>query len=109
MIGNNRAESFWVNQGSSILVECKNWSAKKVGKNEFVLFKDKIANRSGRSKLGFLVITGKFAGTITTELVRSSSSEILIVPIDGDQLKELVFSKNRITHLQNYINQTLLI
>lgn len=109
LIGNNRSEPFWLNQGPLILVECKNWSKNKVGKNEFLIFRQKIANRSGRSKLGFLISTGKFAGTVTTEMVRFSNSEILITPIDRDQLEKLIYSSNRATLLQEYVTKALLI
>jgi len=37
-----------------ILAECKNWTG-KCGKNEFVLFHQKLENRSQRSTLGMLI------------------------------------------------------
>lgn len=43
----------WQKEGTLILVECKNWLSKRVGKNEFVLFKEKMENRAGPLQFGF--------------------------------------------------------
>lgn len=72
-----------------ILAECKNWS-KKCGANEFVLFKEKISNRKGRSSLGFLISWNGFADTIPKEMLRLSHERVLIVPIHGDQIRTAV-------------------
>jgi DNA-binding NarL/FixJ family response regulator len=98
----------WRKESSLILVECKNWHRQRVGKNEFVLFKEKIENRVGRCRLGFLVCTERFAETVTKEMLRSSKTEILVVPIDGDGLRELVKSDNRSKCLQNFVDSALL-
>lgn len=78
---------------SLILIECKNWSG-KCGKNEFVLFKEKIENRSGRSTLGFLVSWNGFAETFTRESLRGSRAKILVVPLSGQQIKQAVAENN---------------
>jgi CheY-like chemotaxis protein len=98
----------WRKESSLILVECKNWHRQRVGKNEFVLFKEKIENRVGRCRLGFLVCTERFAETVTKEMLRSSKAEILVVPIDGDGLRELVKSDNRSKCLQDFVDSALL-
>lgn len=85
----------WQKESSLILVECKNWLSKRVGKNEFVLFKEKIENRAGRCRLGFLICVEEFADTVSKEMLRSSKSDLLVVPIDGEKLQQLVQSQNR--------------
>lgn len=85
----------WQKEGSLILIECKNWLSKRVGKNEFVAFEQKIENRAGRCRLGFLICVDEFADTVTTELLRFSKTDKLIVPINGDKLRQLVRSQNR--------------
>ena len=69
-----------------ILVECKKWSA-KCGKDEFVLFEKKIRNRKGRSSLGFLISWNGFTDTFTKEMLRGSHERLLIVPLNGDQIR----------------------
>jgi FixJ family two-component response regulator len=102
VILNESQEPFWRQRGSLLLVECKNWLDKKVGKNEFVVFQNKIGNRAGLCKLGFLVCTETFAETITKEMLRASTGDILVVPIDGEKLRELTDSSNRSETLKKY-------
>ncbi|MBK5113330.1 MAG: hypothetical protein KGD59_02440 [Candidatus Heimdallarchaeota archaeon] len=52
---NNSREPFFMNlQSPLIFVECKNWST-KVGKDEGIVFADKIRQRRGTTKLGIFV------------------------------------------------------
>jgi hypothetical protein len=78
-------------EGRIILVECKYW-AKKCGKDEFVLFRAKMANRGDRCTLGFLVSWNGFASTFTSEMLRSSREKLLVVPLDGTQIRAAVES-----------------
>ena len=99
----------WQKESSVVLVECKNWLSKRVGKNEFVLFKEKIENRAGRCRLGFLICVEEFAETVTKEMLRSSKSELLVVPIDGEKLRQLVHSQNRNQLLLNFLTAATLL
>lgn len=106
---NENRNPFWQRQGDIILVECKNWRSQRVGKSEFVLFKEKIKNRYGRSKLGLLICTEVFAETIKKEMLRSSKSDLLVVPVNGNDLKELVDSKNRDQVLIRLVQAAMLV
>jgi ActR/RegA family two-component response regulator len=99
----------WQKESSLILVECKNWLSKRVGKDEFVLFKEKIENRTGRCRLGFLICVEEFAKTVTKEMLRSSKGDLLIVPIDGEKLQQLVQSQNRNHLLLDFLTSATLI
>lgn len=72
-----------------ILAECKNWSS-KCGKDELVLFRQKVENRSQRSSLGFLISWNGFAGTVTKELLRGSRERGLVVPVTGKEIRAAV-------------------
>lgn len=76
-------------EGALILAECKNWTG-RCGKNEFVIFQQKLENRSRRCSLGFLISWNGFASTVTKEMLRGSREEILIVPITGKDLRNAV-------------------
>ena len=78
-------------EGALILVECKNWTG-RCGKNEFVVFHAKLANRSKRSTLGFLISWNGFRDTITKEMLRGSREELLVVPIAGEDIRAAVRS-----------------
>ncbi len=99
----------WQKESEIILVECKNWKSQPVGKNEFVLFKEKIENRYGRCTLGFMVCTTDFAETLEREMLRSSKTDLLVVPINGDDLRQLVEAKNRSQLLRSFVDRALLI
>jgi len=70
-----------------ILAECKNWSG-KCGKNEYVIFKEKIANRRGSCNLGFLISWNGFADTVELESLRGSHGDVVIALLDGEDLNE---------------------
>lgn len=76
-----------------ILAECKNWSS-KCGKNEFVIFREKLENRRTHCSLGFLVSWNGFSETITKEMLRGSRERAMIVPLDGQQIRNAVKSES---------------
>jgi len=76
-----------------ILAECKNWSA-KCGKDEFVIFHEKLENRSERCSLGFLISWNGFTSTVTKEMLRGSRERNLVVPLDGASIREAVRDSN---------------
>lgn len=107
---NDSREPAWQKESQIILVECKNWRSQRAGKNEFVLFKEKMENRAGRCKLGFLVCTEDFAETVTKEMLRSSKFDLPVVPINGAQLRELVGAgRDRSWKLREFVDRALLV
>jgi hypothetical protein len=78
-------------ESALILAECKNWSS-KCGKDEFVIFREKIENRKRRCSLGFLISWNGFATTVTKEMLRGSREETLIVPVTGQIIRAAVRS-----------------
>jgi ActR/RegA family two-component response regulator/Holliday junction resolvase-like predicted endonuclease len=109
VIRNESSHLTWQKESSLILVECKNWHSKRVGKSEFVLFKEKIENRAGRCRLGFLIIVEEFAETVTKEMLRSSKADLLIVPIDGEKLLQLAQNSNRNQLLLDFLTAATLV
>jgi hypothetical protein len=91
-----------------ILAECKNWSG-KCGKNEFVILQQKVSNRSGRCEIGFLISWNGFAETITTEMLRGSRERNLIVPIDGNSIRNAVKSGNFLLTITEELQRALMI
>lgn len=90
---NDSSEPRFRREGAILLAECKNWTS-KCGKNEFVIFKEKIENRSRRSTLGFLISWNGFKTTLTKELLRGSREETLVVPITGKDIREAVLEND---------------
>ncbi|MDC2215919.1 conserved hypothetical protein [uncultured Dysgonomonas sp.] len=96
VIINNSEQSFWKSESNLILVECKNWN-KPAGKNEYVSFREKLENRRGRAKLGFFVSVKGFAKTFMLEDLRNSKADLLIVPIDLNQIVEIIENQKNYT------------
>ncbi|MFD0894778.1 restriction endonuclease [Luteolibacter ambystomatis] len=90
-IENNVEKPPLAREGTEILVECKNWSG-KVGKNELVVFRDKMRNRGGRCTLGFLLSWNGFADTVTKELLRGSTESLVVVLLDATAIRLAVES-----------------
>ncbi len=88
-IQNSSEAARWHRETFLLLAECKNWSG-KCGKDEFVLFKTKLANRVGRVGCGFLVSWNGFAETISKEMLRGSAGDIVVVALSGSDLRNAV-------------------
>jgi hypothetical protein len=80
-------------ESALLIAECKNWST-VCGKNEFVLFEDKLRNRAGRVSMGSLISWNGFADTIEKSMLRGSRGDLLIVPLVGQDLREAVRNSN---------------
>ena len=108
MIFRNESQNpFWTKQGAYIAIECKNWHSKRVGKNEFISFAEKIRNRGDMCRLGFLISTRSFARTVDIEMIRFSKENLLIVPVDGKTLEELVNETERDLFLRKLVGRAL--
>ena len=88
-IVNGSSEPRLSREGAVILVECKNWSS-RCGKNEFVIFHQKMQNRSRRCSLGFIVSWNGFSDTVTKEMLRGAREDLLVVPITGAEIRAAV-------------------
>lgn len=94
-------------ESALLLVECKNWSS-KIGKNEFVIFKEKIENRRSRCTLGFLISWNGFTDTLTKEMLRGSREQVLVIPISGKDITSAIqkrdFAKVLLDAFDNAVN-----
>lgn len=81
-------------QGDVWLVECKNWST-PVGVDAARGLVQKMRHRFGRCRLGLLVSMQGFARTVADELRRESSTELLVIDVDGDALGEWIAADDR--------------
>ena len=93
VILNKSDKNPWKKESPVMLVECKNWCS-RCGKNELVLFKEKILNRRGRAKIGFFISWNGFANTFAKKDLRSSQGDILVVPVTGEQIIQAVAQRS---------------
>lgn len=107
-VANTSAERPFSDEGDLILAECKNWT-KKCGKNELVLFTEKLRNRGGRSSIGYLISWNGFARTVTIELLRASRERTLVALLDGNDLTEAVDSGDFLSVLKRSRHRAVII
>jgi Holliday junction resolvase-like predicted endonuclease len=106
VIRNGATDPVFSREEVIVLVECKNWSG-KCGRNEFVLFKEKIANRNLRCSVGFLVSWNGFAETVTKEMLRTSQQRMLVVPLTGERVRQAIASGNLAEELHAAFDEAL--
>lgn len=106
MILNNSDDPRFRRESAILIAECKNWTG-KCGKNEFVVFKQKIENRSNRCSLGFLISWNGFTDTITKEMLRGSREQPLVVLLDGKAIKQAVKTKDFFTMLTTAFDKAI--
>lgn len=92
VILNKSTDGIWQSESPLILAECKNWTTKKAGKNEYVAFREKLKNRRGRAKLGFFISGLGYAKTFFDEDLRNSKEDILIVPIEVEEMVDVLIN-----------------
>jgi len=102
VIRNESNDEFWKKISLFIIVECKNWST-QVGKNEYVLFEKKLKNRHKSCYLGFLISINGFKKTFSLESLRSSESNICIVPLDKKDIREIILDENINEKIKQYV------
>jgi hypothetical protein len=90
VILNKCNEGILKSESPLILAECKNWTTKKAGKNEYVAFREKLINRRSRAKLGFFISGLGYAKTFFQEDLRNSKDDILIIPLEVDDIIEVL-------------------
>lgn len=86
VVENNDKSSPFPKEGPIILSECKNWSS-KCGKNELVVFLDKVKNRYGRCSMGVFISWNGFCKTVDDTLLRSSQDQYVIALIDKSHIE----------------------
>jgi Holliday junction resolvase-like predicted endonuclease len=89
VVSNRSTDKHLAAEGPFVLVECKNWTG-KCGKNEYVLLRNKLENRKGRCKLGFLVSWNGFTATFGKEMLRDSKETTCVVPLSATDLERAV-------------------
>jgi hypothetical protein len=93
VIVNDSADPLFSRDGPIILVECKNWTSRP-GRPELSLLEGKIRNRHNRSTLAFFVSWSGFAETVTSEVLRTSREDYVIVCLTGADIRQAALAGN---------------
>lgn len=101
VIRNQSTDTIWIKESPVILIECKNWTS-VVGKNEYVVFREKVKNRNSRAKVGILVSWNGFASTVNKENLRNSKDDIVIISLDKNDIKDIMESDSYIEKIKEF-------
>lgn len=106
-IRNEIRDPFLNKFGKYILVECKNKPDYKVGKNDFIVFNDKLKNSNGLAELGIIATTGGFAKTTYLQAMRESGSSNKILFLSNVEFIELIQAENKIERFKKIIDEQM--
>ncbi|MCZ2814914.1 restriction endonuclease [Modestobacter sp. VKM Ac-2984] len=97
LLSNGLADPFWIAQSSPlILIECKN-KDEKASVVDLRVFESKIDDRGAVCKIGIFVSMSGFAKTFLDRLKTFQGEKGIIFALSGDDLKQLIDTKTRIT------------
>ncbi len=103
----NRGEdNFWKECGGIMLAECKNWSERRgaAGIQEFDHFWGTLL-RSAFAKVGFFISYSGFSPEFSQARGRALGHGRIVVPIDRENLRELVLSHDRTATLETHVRE----
>ena len=103
IIRNDIEDPFLSKFGKYFLVECKN-HIEAIGKNDFIIFREKLVNTNGLAQRGFLITTSSFKRTTYMEALRSSAGDKKVIFLDNAIIMQLLQSGNRLEELKRVID-----
>lgn len=107
VVRNESPDPFWSKLSTHILFECKNWSS-RVDKDSVVAFRDKLQERRGAVKVGYIIAVNGFTKDAKIHMLRWSREDVVVVPVDRDDLQELIISKQSLTELRRLFEAEIL-
>lgn len=105
IIRNETDDLFLSKFGKYFLVECKNKPEEAVGKNDFIVFFNKLQNTSTMSELGILCTTGYIARTTFLEAMRESKSDKKVIFLSNPEIIRLITSGNIKEEFKNILDE----
>lgn len=105
IIRNEIEDSFLNKFGKYILIECKNKPDYNVGKNDFIVFNEKLKNSNGLAELGIIATTGGFAKTSYLEAMRGSGSGNKVLFLSNLEFLRLIEADNKIEEFKKIIDE----
>lgn len=105
IVRNETDDSFLNKFGKYFLIECKNKPGEGVGKNDFIVFYNKLQNTSSMSELGILCTTGYISRTTFLEAMRESKSGKKVVFLSNPEIIRLITSGSIKEEFKNILDE----
>jgi len=104
---NHRRDPFWRDQGALIRAECKNWSGRKVGPEQYNHFHAKLKRTRGMIRLGFLISYSGFSDDVRKVVLTVAGEGPLTALIDRADLEALIKAKDREKLLKAFVRRAI--
>jgi len=105
IIRNEIKDDFLNKFGKYILVECKNKPESKVGKNDFIIFNNKLNNTNGLATLGIIATSGYISWNTYIEAVRGSNEPRKVIFISNPEIERLIKSIDKKEEFKRLIDE----
>lgn len=103
IIRNEIKDPFFQKLSPYIFVECKN-TIDSVDKNQFKLFRDKVKESNGLSKLGILITSSSFTRTTYIDAIRDSKDDLKIIFISNIEIERLIRMEDKLSEFKKIID-----
>lgn len=104
IVRNETKDPFLNKFGKYFLIECKNKPDYNVGKNDFIVFSDKLKNSNGLSELGIIATTGGIAKTSYLQAMRDSKESSKVLFLSNAEFLNLILSENKLEEFKKIID-----
>ncbi len=105
IVRNETTDMFLDKFGKYFLVECKNKPNEAVGKNDFIVFNNKLQNTASMSELGILCTSGYIAKTTYLEAMRESKSNKKVIFLSNPEIVRMITSDNIREEFKNILDE----
>ena len=107
IIRNEIKDPFLNKFGKYILLECKNRPDYTIGKNDFIIFNEKLKNSNGLAELGIIASTGGFAKTTYLEAMRGSGTVNKVLFLSNVEFLSLIGADDKIEAFKKIIDEQM--
>lgn len=105
-LANRSMDPTLAQQGTFIVVECKNWST-SVGTEVVSRLREKVAKRYKQARLGVCVSMGGFTAPTRTDVLTERRGEILLLLLDAADIDAWIAAEDRADWLVRRIQQAV--
>lgn len=107
IIRNEIKDPFLNKFGKYILLECRNRPDYTIGKNDFIIFNEKLKNSNGLAELGIIASTGGFAKTAYLEAMRGSGMANKVLFLSNVEFLTMIGADDKIEAFKKIIDEQM--
>jgi len=105
VVRNDVEDKFFSKFKRYIFVECKNKPDTGFVKNDFIVFKDKVASSAGDSDLGVVFTTGSITKTVYLQALKESKQNVKILYLSSPEIMRLIYASDMLEEFKIIIDE----